>query len=36
MGERLGNKFWVISVKNLNNTKLYKGNTVNMSILDVA
>ena len=32
----MGKEFWAISVKNLNNAKLYKENTVNMSILEVA
>ena len=36
MGERLGKEFWAISIRNLNNTELYKENTVKMSILEVA
>lgn len=36
MGERLGKEFWAISIRNLNNTELYKKNTVKMSILEVA
>lgn len=36
MGERLGKEFWAISVKNMNNTELYKENIVKMTILEVA
>ena len=36
MGERLGKEFWAISIRNLNNTELYKENTVKMSRVEVA
>ena len=32
----MGKEFWAISIRNLNNTELYKENTVKMSILEVA